>query len=144
MTSVENFVSSTRPVPARTHHKTHASEQSYFKARVLLTKVRAHDMVVLPSSTWSERLLSTPHRHCHKDHPKSLKSSAVAGYDSIRGTASELLQPRPKKGDWDQRRFRGLTTQDRKSTRLNSSHVRISYAVFCLKKKKTHLARPAC
>src|SRR3989442_7536927 len=28
--------------------------------------------------------------------------------------------------------------QDRKSTRLNSSHVRISYAVFCLKKKKHH------
>src|SRR5690554_7048389 len=27
--------------------------------------------------------------------------------------------------------------KDRKSTRLNSSHVRISYAVFCLKKKKT-------
>src|SRR3989442_5326956 len=26
---------------------------------------------------------------------------------------------------------------DRKSTRLNSSHVRISYAVFCLKKKKS-------
>src|SRR5690606_40154735 len=26
---------------------------------------------------------------------------------------------------------------DRKSTRLNSSHVKISYAVFCLKKKKT-------
>src|SRR5690554_7685509 len=28
------------------------------------------------------------------------------------------------------------TFKDRKSTRLNSSHVRISYAVFCLKKKK--------
>src|SRR5690554_7397340 len=28
---------------------------------------------------------------------------------------------------------------DRKSTRLNSSHVRISYAVFCLKKKKINL-----
>src|SRR6266480_7176605 len=27
-------------------------------------------------------------------------------------------------------------TQDRKSTRLNSSHMSISYAVFCLKKKK--------
>src|SRR5699024_11661048 len=27
-------------------------------------------------------------------------------------------------------------TEDRKSTRLNSSHVSISYAVFCLKKKK--------
>src|SRR6266498_4328947 len=29
-----------------------------------------------------------------------------------------------------------LAERDRKSTRLNSSHVRISYAVFCLKKKK--------
>src|SRR5438874_4096621 len=28
--------------------------------------------------------------------------------------------------------------QDRKSTRLNSSHVEISYAVFCLKKKKNN------
>src|SRR5256885_9738953 len=28
-------------------------------------------------------------------------------------------------------------TEDRKSTRLNSSHLVISYAVFCLKKKKT-------
>src|SRR5690554_439466 len=33
-------------------------------------------------------------------------------------------------------RFRIVVFQDRKSTRLNSSHVRISYAVFCLKKKK--------
>src|SRR5207249_12258488 len=30
-----------------------------------------------------------------------------------------------------------LVSGDRKSTRLNSSHVSISYAVFCLKKKKT-------
>src|SRR2546426_4989434 len=32
------------------------------------------------------------------------------------------------------------TSRDRKSTRLNSSHLVISYAVFCLKKKKKHLA----
>src|SRR5690349_23483988 len=31
----------------------------------------------------------------------------------------------------------GRENVDRKSTRLNSSHVEISYAVFCLKKKKT-------
>src|SRR5690625_6665897 len=31
----------------------------------------------------------------------------------------------------------GMYLGDRKSTRLNSSHVAISYAVFCLKKKKT-------
>src|SRR3712207_4492835 len=30
-----------------------------------------------------------------------------------------------------------IVDQDRKSTRLNSSHANISYAVFCLKKKKT-------
>src|SRR2546430_4383563 len=30
-----------------------------------------------------------------------------------------------------------IPDQDRKSTRLNSSHSQISYAVFCLKKKKT-------
>src|SRR2546430_12916119 len=37
---------------------------------------------------------------------------------------------------------------DRKSTRLNSSHSQISYAVFCLKKKKTrtntHRTTPTC
>src|ERR1022692_4045103 len=32
---------------------------------------------------------------------------------------------------------------DRKSTRLNSSHLVISYAVFCLKKKKPHRSRSA-
>src|SRR5690606_40069167 len=31
-----------------------------------------------------------------------------------------------------------FTYLDRKSTRLNSSHVKISYAVFCLKKKRQH------
>src|SRR5437763_3819132 len=33
----------------------------------------------------------------------------------------------------------GLLHQDRKSTRLNSSHRCISYAVFCLKKKKNYM-----
>src|SRR3712207_7818771 len=36
---------------------------------------------------------------------------------------------------------RSWTHEDRKSTRLNSSHANISYAVFCLKKKKTHNPR---
>src|SRR5437899_8140614 len=33
------------------------------------------------------------------------------------------------------------TGRDRKSTRLNSSHLGISYAVFCLKKKNVHLLK---
>src|SRR5690606_41591724 len=43
--------------------------------------------------------------------------------------------PRPRRAispSWS------LPSPDRKSTRLNSSHVKISYAVFCLKKKNTN------
>src|SRR5699024_12391149 len=39
-------------------------------------------------------------------------------------------------GGADQRVLWPTIVEDRKSTRLNSSHVSISYAVFCLKKKK--------
>src|SRR3712207_6851108 len=35
-------------------------------------------------------------------------------------------------------RMPSLSKRDRKSTRLNSSHANISYAVFCLKKKNRH------
>src|SRR2546430_4257258 len=38
---------------------------------------------------------------------------------------------------------RWRVTQDRKSTRLNSSHSQISYAVFCLKKKKSPVSHSA-
>src|SRR2546422_5332921 len=38
----------------------------------------------------------------------------------------------------------GRSSRDRKSTRLNSSHGYISYAVFCLKKKKKHRNIPNC
>src|SRR3989442_2240459 len=39
---------------------------------------------------------------------------------------------------------RASYSRDRKSTRLNSSHVRISYAVFCLKKKKKYNREHSC
>src|SRR2546421_3381650 len=45
----------------------------------------------------------------------------------------------PRRGSFKcklRRPFNGLHVEDRKSTRLNSSHDQISYAVFCLKKKK--------
>src|SRR5258707_11763149 len=60
------------------------------------------------------------------------------------GVLSRRLRPRPHL-DLPQARCRRLAASsggagpgtDRKSTRLNSSHANISYAVFCLKKKKT-------
>src|SRR3712207_8591263 len=39
-------------------------------------------------------------------------------------------------GNWVLSELISFTQRDRKSTRLNSSHANISYAVFCLKKKK--------
>src|SRR5574341_153148 len=47
-------------------------------------------------------------------------------------------------GRFDGEHERGLcrSERDRKSTRLNSSHQLISYAVFCLKKKKKHFMEP--
>src|SRR3712207_7437249 len=45
----------------------------------------------------------------------------------------ELLGARPER---QSRILQARLLQDRKSTRLNSSHANISYAVFCLKKKK--------
>src|SRR5205807_7173848 len=51
-----------------------------------------------------------------------------------------LFRSHPRARAWRHharlRRHRG--GRDRKSTRLNSSHLVISYAVFCLKKKKTY------
>src|SRR5690606_41660374 len=49
----------------------------------------------------------------------------------VRAISEELQQPR-RHAARDSERVSG---RDRKSTRLNSSHVKISYAVFCLKKK---------
>src|SRR5207302_10146240 len=43
-------------------------------------------------------------------------------------------------GDQKTRRI-SFSCRDRKSTRLNSSHVKISYAVFCLKKKKKAISK---
>src|SRR5256885_8863251 len=40
--------------------------------------------------------------------------------------------------DHDRHAMGSIALEDRKSTRLNSSHLVISYAVFCLKKKKTN------
>src|SRR5207253_11016703 len=53
-----------------------------------------------------------------------------------------VSRPLRRAGGWGG----GCGREDRKSTRLNSSHVAISYAVFCLKKKKTtplHANSPA-
>src|SRR5439155_4559826 len=57
------------------------------------------------------------------------------------GDARSPGRPPAREGGAARLRFRTVGSRrhrrDRKSTRLNSSHVAISYAVFCLKKKKS-------
>src|SRR5690606_41507708 len=56
----------------------------------------------------------------------------VVGIATVAGPAADALSRHGATPDTLTAAF-----EDRKSTRLNSSHVKISYAVFCLKKKKT-------
>src|ERR1022692_2964515 len=58
------------------------------------------------------------------EHFEISASAAVKWLQRWRDAGSSTAMPR------------GGSTSDRKSTRLNSSHLVISYAVFCLKKKK--------
>src|SRR5688572_31968741 len=72
--------------------------------------------------------------------------STLFPYTTLFRSFSGSLEPGPRGGAG--RRFAqgargprsGAARADRKSTRLNSSHSQISYAVFCLKKKKKHTA----
>src|SRR5690606_41037904 len=70
--------------------------------------------------------------------PRRDAGRLAPGRTRRRGSVARVL-PQPHGGgpDW---RAVGANRLDRKSTRLNSSHVKISYAVFCLKKKRDAVA----
>src|SRR5687768_17904067 len=69
-----------------------------------------------------------------RQHELERRAIALQGHDPIperpRAPVHEVDPPSPR------RREPSFVQRDRKSTRLNSSHGYISYAVFCLKKKK--------
>src|SRR5690242_21519857 len=70
-----------------------------------------------------------------EDAARDRRRDRARGY----GRAEHAGVPRPAaqdRGRAGDQNARGIRRQDRKSTRLNSSHMSISYAVFCLKKKK--------
>src|SRR3712207_7109112 len=70
-------------------------------------------------------------------HHKDLGIALAAGREygvalPVTAIVDQMLEASKSKGRGD----RDHSALDRKSTRLNSSHANISYAVFCLKKKK--------
>src|SRR6266513_3990637 len=73
--------------------------------------------------------------------PRTARRSATSLSPPRCGLARGRRQRRPA-AHKDRARHRA-SRRDRKSTRLNSSHVSISYAVFCLKQKTTpHISSP--
>src|SRR3712207_8420711 len=68
-------------------------------------------------------------RHGRSARVLQARLPAVCPQVSARGVARAALPARPERAG-------GAPERDRKSTRLNSSHANISYAVFCLKKKQ--------
>src|SRR5690554_7140575 len=68
---------------------------------------------------------------------KAVAGPALVGADDFGALVFHARDAMPLDAKWLVDRQGVEEFADRKSTRLNSSHVRISYAVFCLKKKKT-------
>src|SRR2546430_11171271 len=69
-------------------------------------------------------------------HLGKIREITGAEHPSTLTSMSNLARVLKDQGKYEQ-------AEDRKSTRLNSSHSQISYAVFCLKKKKQSLASQA-
>src|SRR3712207_8264753 len=79
---------------------------------------------LFPYTTLFRSVRGNPQRQ-HRDEG-CLRAGVVGGFRGrhpLDGAAAELAR---------------VLREDRKSTRLNSSHANISYAVFCLKKKKRY------
>src|SRR5436309_6773727 len=80
-----------------------------------------------------------PYTTLFRSEGEPMQWSAPANLEQVQRGSLGLLRrevttcPAPQFADF---LLRWQGAQDRKSTRLNSSHVKISYAVFCLKKKK--------
>src|SRR5690625_6721707 len=70
--------------------------------------------------------------------PRSTLFPYTTLFRSRKPRLRRLRSPSQRRGGLPARRYLAdQLDKDRKSTRLNSSHVAISYAVFCLKKKNT-------
>src|SRR3712207_9504601 len=80
-----------------------------------------HDALPISGVDLDEVRRPERYEHCHDKQPTHPR----------RGNARHVVGDRQR-----QQRAGDRHQQDRKSTRLNSSHANISYAVFCLKKKK--------
>src|SRR5690554_2741164 len=141
---------STTILGQKIHHELSmpAPETHYFHVETTLTDF-SEEKVVLTMPVWS------PGSYLVREFPKNVnlllakdENGQALPVQKISKNQWEISKGKTKKVTVNYEvyafeltvRTSFLDKTDRKSTRLNSSHVRISYAVFCLKKKnkKTH------
>src|SRR2546430_5329955 len=85
------------------------------------------------------KLVNGSENRCSFIFEKKRRTSLVSSYScyGLRYERLQVIRKIPARDQAAEACLRELASQlDRKSTRLNSSHSQISYAVFCLKKKK--------
>src|SRR5207249_10268277 len=106
----------------------------FFLTTPLCTAIQTlslHDALPISSS-----VVQPPLQPTDEPAPARAADRSVGGSGGMRAPATArpgtMLAPGPGAGA-DGARTRARILRDRKSTRLNSSHVSISYAVFCLK-----------
>src|SRR3712207_7871588 len=85
-----------------------------------------------------------PYTTLFRSFPDEAESTLLDGLRRVQESSATVGILAIVAATWFSSSFWGAldTALDRKSTRLNSSHANISYAVFCLKKKKHLLIRP--
>src|SRR5699024_12394875 len=105
-------------------------DHSTFRVSISFFFYTRRTIHALPS--FPTRRSSDLHRARGRDR-RARRAAADRAHRGARRLAADLAGPPQRDDPSRARRGRG----DRKSTRLNSSHVSISYAVFCLKKKNT-------
>src|SRR5690554_6072107 len=96
----------------------------------LVERLQVYDGFDLPSNFKEQYRVTL--RKVRRVYPLALEAARVI--DSLDRELESINKNRLQK-KLMRKTHASLKSEDRKSTRLNSSHVRISYAVFCLKKK---------
>src|SRR5690554_7467347 len=97
------------------------NKQQTFVAHLEMNYIE-YKFTIHPNSPWTEILLA------------KLSESDFESFEETDEGLNAYVKTGFEDEEFVKTQLEGI--QDRKSTRLNSSHVRISYAVFCLKKKK--------
>src|SRR5947209_10511894 len=97
------------------------------------TFITSRQTTAIPSAT----MCLPPKNHCGFEDDDAADAHQAGQSDHKEHDHRDACHNLPRQNDSARRQI--VQEADRKSTRLNSSHANISYAVFCLKKKKTNV-----